>query len=79
MLHGIGNRVSVVGNLENNKFGSNFSTPAAAEATQRTLDAKMDAINERLNKLGEKYEKIKQLEEQMKESNEILELLLERR
>ena len=49
------------------------------EASQRMLDAKMNAINDRLNRLAEKYEQIKQLEEQMKESNQILDLLLERR
>ena len=43
------------------------------------IKSKMDAVNLRLKKLGEKYEKIKQLEEQMKESNQILDLLLERR
>ena len=43
------------------------------------VKSKMDAINLRLNKLAEKYEKIKQLEDQMKESNQILDLLLERR
>jgi len=54
-------------------------TQQVGEASQRMLDAKMNAINDRLNKLAEKYEQIKQLEEQMKESNQILDLLLERR
>ena len=43
------------------------------------LDAKMNAINQRMNRVAEKYEKIKQLEDQMRESNQILDLLLERR
>lgn len=49
------------------------------DLTQSMVKSKMDAINLRLNKLAEKYEKIKQLEDQMKESNQILDLLLERR
>lgn len=54
-------------------------TQQVGDASQTMLQAKMNGINERLTRLGEKYEKIKQLEAQMKESNQILDLLFERR
>ena len=57
-------------------FPRSFSV---VESSQGMLDAKMNAINQRMNRVAEKYEKIKQLEDQMRESNQILDLLLERR
>ena len=64
------------GNLVNS---CTFVCFIVGDLTQSMIKSKMDAVNLRLKKLGEKYEKIKQLEEQMKESNQILDLLLERR
>jgi len=49
------------------------------DSSRSMVDAKVKEINERLDRLAKKYERIKQLEDQMKQSNQILDLLLERR